>query len=57
MPTPTPQGSQAVSEPTVAVTVAEIVFAWRELNANGKQTMRMIANHTPSHRAFSPRCM
>ena len=37
---------------TLEVTVAEIVFACNELNAKGKQMMRMIANHTPSHLQF-----
>lgn len=46
-----------MSPPTLEVTVAEMVLACRELKANGKQMIRMIANHTPSPRDLSPLCM
>jgi hypothetical protein len=54
---PMPHGSQAGPPPTLEVTVAEMVFACNELKANGKQTIRMIANQMPSQRALRPRCM
>ncbi len=55
---PTAQGSQAAeSSPKLPESVAWIVLACSELNATGKQTMRMIAKTMPIHRALRPRSM
>ena len=59
---PVTHGSHApASVPVIDATAppreAEIVLACSELNANGKQMMRITANHTPIQRALSPRCM
>jgi hypothetical protein len=55
---PMTHGSQpTASSPKLPEIVAWMVLACSELNAIGKQMMRMIAKRMPIHRAPSPRCM